>query len=94
MSALTEWIPRLLKPHDADHVVHQSANKNVYHCTVQKCASQWLRTLLSDPIAYRYCGLTPFQYQQHLPGKHDPRKLTDRRFASPFPLATIGSHSH
>jgi hypothetical protein len=33
---------------------------NVYHCTVRKSASQWMKALLSDPIVYRYSGLVLF----------------------------------
>jgi hypothetical protein len=62
---------------------------NVLHCTVQKCASQWIRQILSDSRTFQYCGLLAHQYQCGLPGGFDPRKLTERTFAQPFPTATI-----
>ncbi|HET6531475.1 MAG TPA: sulfotransferase domain-containing protein [Actinoplanes sp.] len=33
---------------------------NIYHCTVRKTASQWIKSLLSDPVVYRYSGLLLF----------------------------------
>jgi hypothetical protein len=39
-------------------VEHQSAYQNIYHCTVQKSASQWIREILSNPRIYQYSGLT------------------------------------
>jgi hypothetical protein len=72
-------------------VLHLSTYQNLYHCTVQKSASQWIRRLFSDPRVYPYCGLDSFQYQHQLPGRFDPRKLTDRRFTSAFPEGTIAT---
>lgn len=94
MTRWKTWIPSWLKPnrlHAPDDVVYRSIHQNLYHCTVQKCASQWIRLLLSDQLTFKYCGLTPYQYQQQLPGKFDPRKLTERRFASAFPFGTIAT---
>lgn len=92
IAAWKRWVPswakRLLRRGGA-RVQHRSINQNVYHCTVQKSASQWLRVILSDPRIHRTSGLSPYRYQEHLPGKHDPRRLTERRFAAPFPGATI-----
>jgi hypothetical protein len=70
---------------------YRSQSENVYHCTVQKCASQWVRAILSDPCIHRWSGLTPYRYQDHLPGQHDPRKLTERRFERVFPARTIAT---
>jgi hypothetical protein len=83
---LKQWLRRRKAP-----VLHQSANQNIYHCTVQKCASQWLRAILSDPRIHRSSGLRPYRYQDHLPGEHDPRRLTERRFDRVFPEATIAT---
>lgn len=47
---------------------------NVYHCTVRKTASQWIKAILSDPVVYRYSGLLP----------HDPRPYK-WRYPQPFP---------
>src|SRR5207237_8776113 len=52
---------------------------------------QWVRAILSDPRVYRCCGLSPCRYQDDLPGKYDPRKLTQRRFDRAFPAATIAT---
>ncbi|MFC6016032.1 sulfotransferase domain-containing protein [Plantactinospora solaniradicis] len=41
----------------------RSEYENIFHCTIRKTASQWIKSLLSDPIVYRYSGLLP----------HDPR---------------------
>ena len=76
---------------DSGAVFHQSIHQNVYHCTVQKSASQWIRRLLSDQRTYKFSGLGSFQYQQQLLGNYDPRKLTERRFTQAFPHATIAT---
>jgi len=36
------------------------AYDNVFHCTVRKTASQWIKALLSDPLVYRHSGLMPY----------------------------------
>ncbi|MDG4787899.1 sulfotransferase domain-containing protein [Micromonospora sp. WMMD1102] len=38
---------------------------NVYHCTIRKTASQWIKALLSDPVVYRYSGLLPYDPRPH-----------------------------
>jgi hypothetical protein len=94
MSLLQKWFPEWLHWRRRDQrgaVLHQSVHQNIYHCTVQKSASQWIRRLLSDPRIRRYSGLESYQYQQQLPGKFDPRKLTDRRFVTAFPESTIAT---
>lgn len=70
-------------------IVHHSKVGNVYHCCVQKTASQWIRRLLSDPRTLRYSGLATYTYQAHLPGRFDPRKLTERYMDEPMPAGTI-----
>ncbi|BBZ39212.1 sulfotransferase domain-containing protein [Mycobacterium conspicuum] len=72
-------------------VVYQSLNENVFHCTVQKTASQWVRGILSDPRIYRYCGLYTHRYEDGLPGRNDERTLIERRFDKPFPVGAIAS---
>ncbi len=92
--ALKRWMPPWLKHWlgRRDGAIHyRSENQNIYHCTVQKCASQWMRAILSDARVYRSCGLSPYRYQDNLPGQHDPRKLTERRFQEGFPEATIAT---
>lgn len=48
----------------------RSEYDNVYHCTMRKTASQWIKALLSDPAVYRYSGLLPYDprpYRWHPP---------------------------
>lgn len=85
LRSLPTWLRWRVAP-----VLHRSENLNVYHCTVQKCASQWIRAILSDPRVYRASGLSVYRYQDDLPGQFDPRKLTQRRFEKAFPAATVG----
>jgi hypothetical protein len=80
---LSPWLSEWLR------VRHRSTNQNVYHCTVQKSASQWMRGILSDPRIYRYSGLSAYAWEHQLPGGYDPRKITERRFPEPFRPATI-----
>ena len=89
-SLIPAWLEQWYRNSDG-YVRYRSRNQNHYHCTVQKSASQWLRGILSDPRTYRHCGLRPYRYQDHLPGRHDPRKLTLRRFDQAFPPATIAT---
>lgn len=78
MSLLPQWMARR----------HQSLNRNIYHCTVQKTASQWLRAILSDPRTLRGCGLTPFQFDHRLPDG-GMRRPTERMPLGAFPDRTI-----
>lgn len=55
-------------------VTVRSEYGNIYHCTVRKAASQWIKALFSDPIIYRYSGLLPFE-----------RRLYRRRFPHGIP---------
>jgi len=41
-------------------VKYHSENEVVYHCCVQRTASQWLKNILSDPAIYQYSGLCFF----------------------------------
>lgn len=74
-----------------EKVAYPSLSENIYHCTVQRTASQWLREILSDRRVYRYCGLFTYQYEDGFAGRHDPRALIERRFNKPFPIGTIAS---
>lgn len=62
-----------------------SSLENVFHCCVQKTASQWVRKILSSREVYLATGLAPFRYG------HDPRPLDKRNFESPFPEKTVVS---
>ncbi|NLU78873.1 sulfotransferase domain-containing protein [Micromonospora sp. HNM0581] len=41
-------------------VVARCEYDNIYHCTVHKTGSQWVKALFSDPIVYRNSGLLPY----------------------------------
>ncbi|WFE39361.1 sulfotransferase domain-containing protein [Micromonospora sp. WMMD998] len=41
-------------------VVARSEFDNIFHCTVRKTGSQWIKALFSDPAVYRHCGLLPY----------------------------------
>ena len=70
-------------------VKYRSSATNIYHCCVHKGGSQWIKKILSDQRTYRYSGLVPYTYQVRLPGRCDPRKITERTFDEPFPRNTI-----
>lgn len=71
-------------------VAARSPYANVYHCTVRKTASQWIKALLSDPVVYRWSGLLPYdprpyrwRYPQAVPAGRVAQSLfiSRRRFA-------------
>jgi len=90
-------IARRVLPHRLKRLVkrsglrvrHRSAATNVYHCCVQKTASQWIRRILSDQRVYQYCGLKPYDHNKTFPKGVDLRKLTDVTFEAPMPPRTI-----
>ncbi|WBB52025.1 sulfotransferase domain-containing protein [Verrucosispora sp. WMMD573] len=41
-------------------VVAHCEYDNIYHCTVHKTGSQWVKALFSDPVVYRHSGLLPY----------------------------------
>lgn len=41
-------------------VVARCEYANIYHCTVRKTGSQWIKALFSDPVVYRHSGLLPY----------------------------------
>jgi hypothetical protein len=64
---------------------------NIFHCCVQKTASQWIRAILSDEMVLARTSMRMYSYQRELPGKIDMRRLHERKFFSPFPPRTIAS---
>ncbi|MFG2068764.1 sulfotransferase domain-containing protein [Micromonospora tulbaghiae] len=60
-------------------VVARSDFDNIFHCTVRKTGSQWIKALFSDPAVYRHCGLLPY----------DPRFYAGGATA-PVPAGRIG----
>src|SRR5947209_3617806 len=85
---LPSWLRSRGSAHDAA-VRHRSAYRNIYHCTVQKSASQWLRALLADPRTFPYCGMRPLHPEHRFPNGHDPRPLKARHFDAAFPIGAI-----
>lgn len=91
-STSISWIPEGLRSwfHKSIFFVrHRSENENVFHCTVQKSASQWILSMASDEKMYRYSGLVSYQYTQEMPGGFDSRKITELSFDRPFPSRTF-----
>lgn len=41
-------------------VISHCGYQNIYHCTVHKTGSQWIKALFSDPLVYQYSGLLPY----------------------------------
>lgn len=50
---------------------------NVYHCAVRKTASQWVKSVFSDPIVYRHSGLVTYDPRYY--GWKDPRVCPPNR---------------
>lgn len=50
---------------------------NVYHCAVRKTASQWVKSVFSDPIVYRRSGLVTYDPRYY--GWKDPRVCPPQR---------------
>ena len=69
--------------------IYKSSNTNIYHCCVQKTGSQWIKSVLTDLMTYRYSGLTYYPYQIIMLDGYDPRAITERSFTEPFPINKI-----
>ncbi|SDS76062.1 sulfotransferase domain-containing protein [Actinoplanes derwentensis] len=50
---------------------------NVYHCAVRKTASQWVKSVFSDPVVYRHSGLATYDPRYY--GWKDPRVVPPNR---------------
>lgn len=90
MSRLRNWLPAWITDWHrswSGGVHYQSDLRNIYHCTVQKSASQWVRAILSDPRIFAACSLT--SRLPNAPGTHDPRTLTERTYSTRFPDHSI-----
>lgn len=74
---------------------YRSESTNVYHCCVQRTASQWLQKVLFDSRVYRYSGLAPYIYKMPYGYKlpfnigYEPGDDAEAIFADPFPENTI-----
>jgi hypothetical protein len=60
-------------------VVARSEYVNIYHCAVRKTASQWVKSVFSDPIVYRHSGLVT--YDPRFYDWRDPRVCPPNRIA-------------
>ena len=70
--------------HSSVEVLKHSPYENIYHCCVQKTASQWFRSIFNDRLFYQYTGLVTFPYTQ--------AGLKDARFNRALPTQTIATH--
>ena len=71
--------------------LYKSQYVNIFHCTTQKAGSHWISRILSDKRVYTYSSLIPFNYEARLPGRLDPRRLTERIIRYPFPKKTLAT---
>ncbi|NND02659.1 MAG: sulfotransferase [Acidimicrobiia bacterium] len=63
---------------------------NVYHCTVHKSGSQWIRNIMQDYRVYKYSGLRAFHYEtEMMPNGIDTRKLTERSLPELMPADSV-----
>jgi Sulfotransferase domain len=63
-------------------VSHRSSSVNIYHWCLQKTGSVWIKTILSDPVVYKYSGMHIVHYQGQIrESQRDP--LTN--VSIPFP---------
>lgn len=65
--------------------------RNIYHCTVHKSGSQWIRNVMQDWRVYKYSGLRAYHYESHLADGIDSRLITERVLPSIMPENTAVS---
>jgi hypothetical protein len=65
-------------------VEDRSPFDNIYHCCVQRTASQWFRLVLNDEVVYRHTGMYVEPWIN--------RGLDSARIEDPFPFRTIVAH--
>ncbi|KHD74490.1 sulfotransferase domain-containing protein [Actinoplanes utahensis] len=58
-------------------VTERSEFTNIYHCAVRKTASQWIKSVFSDPIVYRHTGLVTYDPRYY--GWRDPKVVPENR---------------
>jgi hypothetical protein len=68
-------------------VEHTTQYTNVYHCCVWKTGSQWITSLLSDPVTYQYSSLGHYDPSRY---GADMREIPtdEREYRRPFPAGT------
>jgi len=69
-------------------IKYKSSTVNIYHCSITRAGSQWIKSIMSDPRIYSYSGLKAFDYFA-LQGGFDPRKFTERDIKSVLPSRAI-----
>ena len=65
--------------------------RNIFHCTVHKAASQWVRALLTDPRVLTATGMSRHRHEDRFARGVDQRPVSERTFEEPFPPGTIVS---
>lgn len=70
--------------HSSLQVIKHSPYNNIYHCCIQKTASQWFRAVFDDPTIYQYTGLVTRPYVQ--------LGLRNAPSVPALPPKTIGTH--
>jgi len=68
-------------------IEYHSQYTNIYHCCVQKTASQWFMKILLNPEIFRYSGLKDWHHKNG--GYLDERPLNQRFYENAFPEETI-----
>ncbi|AVT28830.1 sulfotransferase [Plantactinospora sp. BC1] len=66
-------------------VESRSEYENLYHCTIRKSASQWVKAVFNDPAVYRYSGLLPYDprpYKWRYPQAFPPGRVISSLFVS------------
>ncbi len=95
ISSLKRFIPVTIKNSfktSPFFVRYRSSSTNVYHCSVYRTGSQWIRRILSDLRVCRYCGLLHEFHVQRIFGtaERPDRTLTDEfPYTEPFPERRI-----
>ncbi|MGK7941455.1 MAG: sulfotransferase domain-containing protein [Crocosphaera sp.] len=67
---------------------HRNKNKNIYHCCIQKTASQWLRQIFSDPIFFQATSLETYSKDTNYLSEYNSAEVQEK-LSSPFPEKTI-----
>ncbi|MCP3976178.1 MAG: sulfotransferase domain-containing protein [bacterium] len=62
--------------------------RNIYHCTVHKSGSQWIRNVMQDWRVYKYSGLRAHHYESFMPNGIDSRRIPERVLPSIMPEST------
>ncbi len=64
---------------------------NIFHITIHKAGSQWLKSIFADSQVKKASGLQLYNYESEMKDGYDPRNLDKRTFDAPFPEGTIVS---